>query len=85
MGTNPAVSLPDSAQVRRALLACELVVVSDCVRNTDTVDLAHIRLPALTWGERDGTVTNSDRTISRQPPFLPASTGRSQAGLADLG
>jgi assimilatory nitrate reductase catalytic subunit len=72
MGTNPAVSLPDSAQVRRALLACELVVVSDCVRNTDTVDLAHIRLPALTWGERDGTVTNSDRTISRQPPFLPA-------------
>lgn len=72
MGTNPAVSLPDSAQVHRALLACELVVVSDCVRNTDTVDLAHIRLPALTWGERDGTVTNSDRTISRQPPFLPA-------------
>ena len=72
MGTNPAVSLPDSAQVRRALQQCELVVVSDCVRNTDTVDLAHIRLPALTWGERDGTVTNSDRTISRQLPFLPA-------------
>lgn len=72
MGTNPAVSLPDSAQVRRALQQCELVIVSDCVRHTDTLELAHIRLPALTWGERDGTVTNSDRTISRQRPFLPA-------------
>ncbi|MDD5394072.1 MAG: molybdopterin-dependent oxidoreductase [Thiothrix sp.] len=72
MATNPAVSLPDTDQVRRALGKCELVVVSDCVRNTDTADLAHIRLPALTWGERDGTVTNSERCISRQHPFLPA-------------
>jgi assimilatory nitrate reductase catalytic subunit len=70
MGTNPAVSLPDTDQVRRALGKCELVVVSDCVRHTDTADLAHIRLPALTWGERDGTVTNSERCISRQHPFL---------------
>ncbi|MBU0653843.1 MAG: molybdopterin-dependent oxidoreductase [Gammaproteobacteria bacterium] len=72
MATNPAVSLPDSRRVREALEKCECVVVSDCVRHTDTVDMAHIRLPALTWGERDGTVTNSDRTISRQRPFLPA-------------
>ncbi|HRJ53923.1 MAG TPA: molybdopterin-dependent oxidoreductase [Candidatus Thiothrix moscowensis] len=72
MATNPVVSLPDSDQVRRALAQCELVVVSDCVRHTDTLAWAHIRLPALTWGERNGTVTNSDRTISRQRPFLPA-------------
>ncbi|MEZ5453886.1 MAG: molybdopterin-dependent oxidoreductase [Thiothrix sp.] len=72
MATNPAVSLPDSNRVREALEKCECVVVSDCVRHTDTVDMAHIRLPALTWGERNGTVTNSDRTISRQLPFLPA-------------
>ncbi|EIJ35129.1 molybdopterin-dependent oxidoreductase [Thiothrix nivea] len=72
MATNPAVSLPDSSRVREALEKCECVVVSDCVRHTDTVDMAHIRLPALTWGERNGTVTNSDRTISRQLPFLPA-------------
>ncbi|HEX9465906.1 MAG TPA: molybdopterin-dependent oxidoreductase [Alphaproteobacteria bacterium] len=71
MATNPAVSLPDADQVRRALAACPLVVVSDCVRDTDTAALAHIRLPALGWGEKDGTVTNSERCISRQRAFLP--------------
>jgi assimilatory nitrate reductase catalytic subunit len=39
--------------------------------NTDTAKLAHILLPALAWGEKDGMVTNSERTISRQRPFLP--------------
>ena len=72
MATNPAVSLPDAEQARRALAACPFVVVSDCVRATDTVDLAHVRLPALAWGEKDGTVTNSERVISRQRAFLPA-------------
>jgi len=72
MATNPVVSLPDADQVRRALASAELVVVSDCVRNSDTVDAAHIRLPVLAWGEKDGTVTNSERRISRQRPFLPA-------------
>lgn len=72
MATNPAVSLPDSSQVRHALQQCELVIASDCVRHTDTMNLAHIRLPALTWGERNGTVTNSERVISRQRPFLVA-------------
>lgn len=71
MATNPVVSLPDSRRIREALEMCECVIVSDCVRHTDTVDMAHIRLPALTWGERSGTVTNTDRTISRQRPFLP--------------
>ena len=71
MATNPAVSLPDNAQVRRALARCECVVVSDCVASNDTLGFAHIRLPALTWGEKDGTVTNSERRISRQRSFLP--------------
>ena len=72
MATNPAVSLPDSQLVSEALSKCECVIVSDCVANNDTLDLADIKLPALTWGERNGTVTNSDRTISRQRPFLGA-------------
>ena len=72
MATNPAVSLPDSHLVRDALAHCECVIVSDCVASNDTLAYADIRLPALTWGERNGTVTNSDRTISRQRPFLPA-------------
>ncbi|MGB1109646.1 MAG: molybdopterin-dependent oxidoreductase [Gammaproteobacteria bacterium] len=70
MATNPVVSLPDADRVRKALKQCELVVVSDCVRDTDTVDLAHIRLPAAAWGEKDGTVTNSERRISRQRAFM---------------
>ena len=66
MATNPVVSLPDSARVRAALAACPFVVVSDCMAETDTAAFAHIRLPALAWGEKDGTVTNSERRISRQ-------------------
>lgn len=66
MATNPAVSLPDSAMVRRALSNCEFVVVSDCVGDTDTADYADLLLPASGWGEKDGTVTNSERCISRQ-------------------
>ena len=72
MCTNPLVSLPDADRVRRALDACELVVVSDCMRHTDTTRHADVLLPAPTWGEKDGTVTNSERRISRQRPFLPA-------------
>lgn len=72
MGTNPAVSLPDSDRVRAALARCPLVIVSDVAADTDTGRFAHIRFPALAWGEKNGTVTNSERRISRQRPFLPA-------------
>ena len=71
VGTNPVVSMPDADQVREALRRCPLVVVSDAVADTDTVRLAHVKLPALTWGEKEGTVTNSERRISRQRTFLP--------------
>lgn len=70
MATNPVVSLPNADLVKEALQRCELVIVSDCVANTDTLDLAHIKLPAQGWGEKDGTVTNSERRISRQRNFL---------------
>ena len=70
MATNPVVSLPDADKVKQALQRCELVVVSDCVASTDTNDCAHVLLPAAAWGEKDGTVTNSDRHISRQRAFL---------------
>ncbi len=77
MATNPVVSLPDADRVRAALRRCELVVVSDCVAHTDTAALAHVLLPAATWGEKDGTVTNSERRISRQRRFLtPAGEAR---------
>ncbi|MHC9420062.1 molybdopterin-dependent oxidoreductase [Sphingomonas citri] len=71
MATNPAVSMPDAGRVRDALARCPFVVVSDVVEETDTVRLAHVRLPAAAWGEKDGTVTNSDRTVSRQRAIFP--------------
>ncbi len=72
MSTNPVVSMPDADAVRDALKACPFVVVSDIQANTDTARLAHVLLPATGWGEKSGTVTNSERRISRQRPFLPA-------------
>ncbi|QAY77509.1 nitrate reductase [Sphingosinicella sp. BN140058] len=66
MATNPAVSMPDAGQVRTALAGCPFVVVSDVIADTDTNAFAHVRLPAAAWGEKDGTVTNSERRISRQ-------------------
>jgi assimilatory nitrate reductase catalytic subunit len=72
MGTNPLVSLPQADRFRQALARCGQVIVSDCVRDTDTTALAHVLLPALAWGEKSGTVTNSERRISRQRAFLPA-------------
>jgi assimilatory nitrate reductase catalytic subunit len=73
IGTNPAVSLPDADLVRAALKKLELFVVSENVRSNDTVDAGvHVLLPAQAWGEKNGTVTNSERRMSRQRGFLAA-------------
>jgi len=69
MGTNPVDSLPDADRVAAALAICPFVVVSDVVERTDTTKFAHVLLPAQAWGEKDGTVTNSERCISRQRPL----------------
>jgi assimilatory nitrate reductase catalytic subunit len=75
MGTNPAVSMPDADGVRAALSELDLLVVSDVSMASDTARIAlgpnGVLLPALAWGEKDGTVTNSERRISRQRAFLP--------------
>lgn len=87
MGTNPAVSLPDSPRIREAMKHCPVVIVSDCIARTDTTELADILLPAEGWGEKDGTVTNSERRVSRQRRFLPAA-GEARADwriLAEVG
>src|ERR1700733_13090691 len=71
IGTNPAVSLPDADAARATLKKLELFVVSENVRSNDTVNAgAHVLLPAQAWGEKSGTVTNSERRISRQRAFL---------------
>jgi len=71
MATNPVMSLPNADKVKRALAQCPLVVVSDCMQDTDTTRLADVLLPAAGWAEKSGTVTNSERRISRQRALLP--------------
>ncbi|MDP3253991.1 MAG: molybdopterin-dependent oxidoreductase [Hydrogenophaga sp.] len=70
--TNPAQSMPDQATVRRALQRAEFVVVQEAYATAATCDYADLLLPATTWGEKDGTVTNSERRISRVRPAVPA-------------
>ena len=71
MSTNPAVSLPDAEGVAAAIRNVPFTVVSDIMAKTDTGDCADVLLPAAGWGEKSGTVTNSERRISRQRAFLP--------------
>ncbi len=87
MATNPAVSLPDSHNVRAALARCPLVIVSDCVTDSDTLAYADVVLPASSWGEKDGTVTNSERRISRQRGLLtpPGEARHDWWQLAEVG
>lgn len=68
--TNPAQSMPDQATVRRALQRAEFVVVQEAFATTATCAFADLLLPATTWGEKDGTVTNSERVISRVRPAV---------------
>ena len=66
MATNPVVSMPEADLVKQALEKCELVIVSDCMADTDTIKTANVKLPATSWSEKHGTVTNSERCISLQ-------------------
>jgi len=70
--TNPAQSMPNQATVRRALERCEFVVLQEAFATTATCAYADLLLPASTWGEKVGTVTNSERRISRVRPAVPA-------------
>jgi assimilatory nitrate reductase catalytic subunit len=70
--TNPAQSMPDQAMVRRALARAEYVVVQEAFSTTATCRFGDLLLPATTWGEKDGTVTNSERCVSRVRPAVAA-------------
>ena len=70
--TNPAASLPRADAMRAALRTLDFLAVSEISAHVDGfLDAATVVLPAAAWGEKDGTVTNSERRISRQRPFLP--------------
>ena len=69
--TNPAQSMPDQTSVREALVKAEFVVVQEAYADTETVAFADLLLPATSWGEKEGTVTNSERRISRVRAAVP--------------
>lgn len=70
--TNPAQSLPNQHRVHEALAACPFVVVQEAFRHTETCEHADLLLPAASWGEKEGTVTNSERRVSHVRPAVPA-------------
>jgi assimilatory nitrate reductase catalytic subunit len=70
--TNPAQSMPNVTAVRAALARAEFVVVQEAFATTATCAYADLLLPATTWGEKEGTVTNSERRISRVRAAVPA-------------
>jgi assimilatory nitrate reductase catalytic subunit len=70
--TNPAQSMPDLQTVQEGLSNAEFVVVQEAYAHTETAKFAHVLLPATTWAEKDGTVTNSERRITRVNPAVPA-------------
>jgi assimilatory nitrate reductase catalytic subunit len=71
--TNPAHSMPDLNNVLAALDNAELVILQDAFNNTDSNQYADVVFPATTWGEKEGTVTNSERRITRLHAAAPKS------------
>lgn len=82
--TNPAQSLPDQRKIHEALARCPFVVVQEAFAGTETCQYADLLLPAASWGEKEGSVTNSERRVSHvrravPPPGKHARTGTSSA------
>ncbi|MEH6564439.1 MAG: molybdopterin-dependent oxidoreductase [Halopseudomonas sp.] len=70
--TNPAQSMPNQRLIHEALAACPFVIVQEAFFTTETCRYADLLLPAASWGEKEGTVTNSERRISHVRPAIPA-------------
>ncbi|WP_068827771.1 nitrate reductase [Pseudomonas sp. BMS12] len=70
--TNPAQSLPDQQKIHEALTLCPFVVVQEAFFTTETCKYADLLLPAASWGEKEGSVTNSERRVTHVRRAVPA-------------
>ncbi len=70
--TNPAVSMPDLVRTKNALWRSPFTIVQDAYYPMETASFAHVVLPAAQWGEKTGTMTNSERVVTLCPQFRPA-------------
>lgn len=64
--TDPVYHLPNRNKVEKLIQKIPLVVEINAYENSETSNFAHIKLPAAPWGEKEGTQTNLDRTITKQ-------------------
>ena len=71
IATNPLTSLPNSARVRKAMEKLEFCAVQDCYEDTESAQYAHVYLPAGTWAEKEGVMTNTERRINLVKPISP--------------
>ncbi|MCK5902751.1 MAG: nitrate reductase [Cocleimonas sp.] len=71
IATNPMSSLPNTARIRKAMEKLEFCAVQDCYQDSESAQYAHVYLPAGTWAEKDGVMTNTERRISRVKPIMP--------------
>lgn len=62
--TNPAVSMPDLERTKQALAASPFTICQDAYFPTETAAYAHLLLPAASWGEKTGVMTNSERVVT---------------------
>ncbi len=69
IATNPMTSLPNTARIRKAMEKLEFCAVQDCYEDTESAQYAHVYLPAGTWAEKDGVMTNTERRISVVKPI----------------
>jgi len=86
MGENPVMSEPDATEVERRMDDLEFLVVQD-IFMTETAEHADIILPATSWAERGGTVTNTDRRVQlmREATDVPGNTRHDLDILCEVG
>jgi assimilatory nitrate reductase catalytic subunit len=71
MGSNIAVSAPNSMHIQQRLASLETLIVSDFFLS-ETAQLADIVLPATQWAEEEGSMTNLEgRVILRKQALEP--------------
>ncbi len=64
LGENPMVSDPDVQHVKKALESLDFLVLQD-IFMTESSRLAHVVLPGVSFAEKDGTFTNTERKVKR--------------------
>ncbi len=70
IATNPMSSLPNTARIRKAMEKLEFCAVQDCYQDSESAQYAHVYMPAGTWAEKDGVMTNTERRINRVTPLM---------------